>query len=119
MVLRPAVRYAVLSHANEQSGPITAAIFFCSIATLIAAIASDESQATSFMRYSSCLPCRKEPLLLMAFAASDTAPTDARIKRDEFAVGIRTASVRVLAASTALVSHGYEGIVSYEKQGRN
>ena len=36
---------------------------------------------------------------MTSFTASDTAPTDARIERDEFAVGIRTASVTVLAAN--------------------
>ena len=89
----------MLSQAKEQSGPMTAAIFFSSSASLILAIASEESQATSFMMYSSRLPSSSEPFLLMAFVARDTAPTDARIEREALEVGIRTASVKELAAN--------------------
>jgi hypothetical protein len=92
-MFRPAVKKALLSHAAEQSGPMTAFTGPCSSIRLIAAVASDESQRTDVTTYSNFLPDKTlADGSFTAAAASATAPIDARFPVDEALVGISTAS---------------------------
>ena len=92
----------MLSHANEQSGPITALTGPSSSIKLMAANESAASHSTSRHMYSICLPPRSSGRRFTSSTARAIAPTDARPSGHEPEDGTRTAN-RMLEADVAAI----------------